>query len=143
MEYHAFAGAEIERSIAMHVAGMISGTSADGIDVALVEISGKSWRAKLRVEKFATVPYPRRVRRAILEASNASSISVAEISHLNFQLGELFASALLKVCGPRKPDLIGSHGQTIFHQGCATGSRVASTMQIGEPAVIAVRTGVT
>ncbi len=131
----------------MDVAGMISGTSADGIDVALVEISGSGWSARPRVKKFATVRYPRRVRQAILEASNATSISVAEISQLNFLVGELFAAALLRVCGRRKPDLIGSHGQTIFHQGRTIRSRtawaIASTMQIGEPAVIAVRTGVT
>jgi anhydro-N-acetylmuramic acid kinase len=134
---------EFEGHIDMHVAGLISGTSADGIDVALVEIAGKSWRAQLQVRKFATVPYPRRVRQAILDASNAAAISVAEISHLNFLLGELFASALLKVCGANKPDLIGSHGQTIYHQGRPAGSRKASTLQIGEPAVIAARTGVT
>jgi anhydro-N-acetylmuramic acid kinase len=127
----------------MNVAGMISGTSADGIDVALVEISGRGWSSALRVKKFATVRYPRRVRQAILEASNAASISVAEISQLNFQVGELFAAALLKVCGRRKPDLIGSHGQTIFHQGRPIRSRIASTVQIGEPAVIAARTSVT
>jgi anhydro-N-acetylmuramic acid kinase len=116
---------------------MISGTSADGIDVALVEISG---RARLHVTKHGTVRYPRRVRQAILAASNATSISVAEISRLNFLIGELFAAALGKVCGRSKPDLIGSHGQTIFHQGRGRG---ASTMQIGEPAVIAARCGVT
>jgi anhydro-N-acetylmuramic acid kinase len=112
---------------------MISGTSADGIDAALVDIRG----AKLRVEAFETIKYPKKVREAILAASNAPSISVREISRLNFQVGELFASAALKVCGRRKPALIGSHGQTIFHEGRA------STLQIGEPAVIAARTGVT
>jgi anhydro-N-acetylmuramic acid kinase len=130
----------------MTVAGMISGTSADGIDVALVELSGRAWSARSRVKKFATVRYPRHVRQAILDASNAAAISTAEISQLNFLVGELFAAALLKVCGPAKPDLIGSHGQTIFHQGRPAafhGPRIASTMQIGEPAVIAARTGVT
>ena len=117
----------------MLVLGMISGTSADGIDAALVDIRGE----QLRVEAFATSKYPKKVREAILAASNATSISVREISQLNFQVGELFARAALRVCGRRKPTLIGSHGQTIFHQGRA------STMQIGEPAVIAERTGVT
>ncbi len=123
----------------MRVAGLISGTSADGIDVALVEISGRGARARLGVQKFATVPYSRALRRRILEASNAKSIAVAEISALNFAIGEAFAAAVAKVCGKRTPALIGSHGQTIFHQGLAP----ASTLQIGEPAVIAARSGVT
>ena len=114
----------------MLVAGLISGTSADGIDVALVRMPA------LRVEMFRTVPYPRDVRKAILAASNAPAIAVAEISRLNFAIGELFAKAVIAVCGKHKPKLIGSHGQTIFHQG-----RV-STLQIGEPALIAVRTGI-
>lgn len=116
----------------MLVLGMISGTSADGIDAALVDIRGD----KLGVEAFQTIPYPRKTREAILAASNAVSISVREISRLNFEVGELFAAAALKVCAKRKPGLIGSHGQTIFHEG-----RI-STLQIGEPAVIAARTGV-
>ena len=99
----------------MRVAGLISGTSVDGIDVAVVDIRGR----RLRVEVFRTIPYPGRVRKAILAISNASSISTREISQLNFLIGELFASALLKVCGEKKPDLIGSHGQTIYHQGQA------------------------
>lgn len=126
----------------MRVAGLISGTSVDGIDVAIVDIQG---RTRLRVEAFRTVPYPDQVRKAILAVSNASSVSTGEISQLNFLIGELFARALLKVCGNRKPDLIGSHGQTIYHQGRAFpchGYRVASTLQIGEPAVIAERAGV-
>jgi len=114
----------------MLVAGLLSGTSADGIDVALVQMPS------LKVVAFRTVPYPREVRKRILAASNAQSISVAEISSLNFLVGKLFADAVIAVRGKRKLDLIGSHGQTIFHEG-----RI-STLQIGEPAVIAARTGV-
>src|SRR5205823_1163451 len=104
------------RHTLMKVAGLISGTSADGIDVALVDLRGSGWSSRVEFQAFRTVPYPRHVREAILTASNAQSISVAKISELNFQVGELFAAALLKVCGRRKPDLIGSHGQTIFHK---------------------------
>ena len=77
----------------MLVIGMISGTSADGIDAALVDIRGE----KLRVEAFETVKYPKKVREAILAASNAASISVREISRLNFEVGELFARAALRL----------------------------------------------
>src|SRR5258708_37897948 len=113
----------------MLVAGLISGTSADGIDVALVRMPA------LKVEVFRTVPYPRDVRKAILAASNSPAIAVAEISRLNFVVGELFAKAVIAGCGKHKPELIGATGQTVLHQG-----RVA-TRQIGEPAGSAVRDG--
>jgi anhydro-N-acetylmuramic acid kinase len=108
----------------MRVAGLISGTSVDGIDVAVVDIDD----TRLEVIAATTVPYPPEVRQAILAVS-----SVAEVSGLNFLLGELFADAV-KQTGI-KVELIGSHGQTIFHG-------VGSTLQIGEGAVIAERTGV-
>ncbi|MFZ0635958.1 MAG: anhydro-N-acetylmuramic acid kinase [Candidatus Acidiferrales bacterium] len=134
----------------MRVLGLMSGTSADGIDVALVRISGAPPRLSVSLEGFHTVPYPRRVREAILRIANLGASSSTEISQLNFVLGELFARAALSACrkfriSPKRVDLIGSHGQTIFHQG-APGkflvARVASTLQIGEPAVIAARTGI-
>ncbi len=135
----------------MLVAGLISGTSADGIDVAVVRVRGSGWRTHLRLEAFHTVPYPPRVRRAVLASCDARRISTAEISQLNFLVGELFARALLQTCRragiqPRSLDLVGSHGQTIYHQGRrgdCHGFRVASTLQIGEPSVIAGLTGVT
>ncbi len=139
------------RGAGLRVAGLISGTSVDGIDVAIVRISGAGARTRLRLEAFQTAPYPPRVRRALLASCNATRISVAEISQLNFLVGELFGRAVVKTCAwaripLRSLDLIGSHGQTIYHQGRATdahGFRLASTLQIGEPAMIAERTGVT
>ncbi|MBZ5610181.1 MAG: anhydro-N-acetylmuramic acid kinase [Acidobacteriia bacterium] len=120
----------------MRVAGLISGTSADGIDVAVVDIDDR-----IQVVAATTVPYPDGVRAAILSVSGAASIS-----RLNFLLGELFAEALQHAGVPLETiDLIGSHGQTIFHEGEPVdflGRRVASTLQIGEPAVIAARTGI-
>jgi len=118
----------------MLVAGLMSGTSADGIDVALVEIRGR----RFRVIDCWTVPYPRRVRRAVLEAR-----TVADIARLHFLLGELYAAAVAR--GPRRPDLVASHGQTVHHEGRPVkflGRRVASTLQIGSAAVIAERLGV-
>lgn len=136
----------------MRVLGLMSGTSADGIDVALARISGAPLRLDARLEHFAAIPFPRVVREEILRLANGAATTTAEISQLDFLLGELFAEAARKACERfrvplAKVSLIGSHGQTIYHQGKATGSfgarRMASTMQIGEPSVIAARTGVT
>ncbi len=124
----------------MRVAGLISGTSVDGIDVAVVDID-----ESLRVVATATIPYPPEVRTAVLSVSNAAT-HTATIARLNFLLGELFAEALERTGVPIATiELIGSHGQTIFHEGEPVdflGRKVASTMQIGEAAVIAERTGI-
>jgi len=109
----------------MRVAGVMSGTSLDGIDVAIVEIRGKN----IETIAFRSTPCPARVREALLNIS-----SVAEVSRLNFALGELYAKAILAVKEP--VELIGLHGQTIYHEGGK------HTLQIGEAAVVAERTGV-
>ncbi len=128
----------------MIVAGVISGTSVDGIDVAIVDID-----QDFKVLGHQSVPYPPGVREAILAVSNANT-HTSSIARLNFLLGELFAEAVIRTCQKialpvGALSLIGSHGQTIFHEGepieCF-GYKVASTMQIGEAAVIAKRTGV-
>jgi anhydro-N-acetylmuramic acid kinase len=124
----------------MRVAGLISGTSVDGIDVAVVDIG-----EGIHVVSTATVPYPQAVREAILSVSNAAT-HTGTIARLNFLLGELFAEALRKAGVPLETiELIGSHGQTIFHEGEPVeflGRKVASTLQIGESAMIAERTGI-
>jgi anhydro-N-acetylmuramic acid kinase len=130
----------------MRVAGLISGTSVDGIDVAVVDISeGVHPGESLGVVATATIPYPSDVREMILSVSNAAT-HTATIARLNFLLGELFAEALGKTGVPLNSiELIGSHGQTIFHEGepvAFLGRKIASTMQIGEAAVIAERTGI-
>jgi anhydro-N-acetylmuramic acid kinase len=135
----------------MLVLGMMSGTSADGIDVALVRLSGESPSLSVKLEGYHHVAYPARVREAILRLANGAPTTTAEISQLNFLLGEEFARAAIAACKRwrvplRKISLIGSHGQTVYHQGAASPfldrSRVASTLQIGEPSVIAGRTGI-
>lgn len=127
--------------------GIMSGTSADGIDVALVRIT----RGGPKLENFAAIPYPAEIRKAVLALGEGRAASAGEVSQLNFLLGEIFARAALSACrkfrvAPARIAFIGSHGQTVFHQGEAVqflGSKIASTLQIGEPSVIAARTGIT
>ncbi|HVB33381.1 MAG TPA: anhydro-N-acetylmuramic acid kinase [Patescibacteria group bacterium] len=134
----------------MRVLGLMSGTSADGIDVALARIDGAPPRLRARLENFITLPFPGPVRRSILGIAEGVSASGAEISRLNVLLGTLFAEAALAACrrfrvSPSAVQLIGSHGQTIYHQGRPSrflGRKLASTLQIGEPAEIAARTGI-
>ena len=121
----------------------MSGTSLDGIDVAIVDIRGLK---RITTVAFRTTPYPEAVREALLAASNANT-HTARIARLDFLLGELYARAVRQTCRrARVPlesvELIGCHGQTIFHEGEPVeflGYRVASTLQIGEAAVIAER----
>ena len=127
--------------------GIMSGTSADGIDVVLVRVAGRN----ASLENFATFPFPSGVQETILKLGEGRAATTGEISQLNFLLGEIFANAALAACkkfrvAPSQIEVIGSHGQTIFHQGAPAtfhGQRIASTLQIGEPSVIAVRTGIT
>jgi anhydro-N-acetylmuramic acid kinase len=126
----------------------MSGTSLDGIDVAVVDIKGRSNALKFTPVAFHTVPYPASVRAALAGVSNTMTHTGA-ISRLNFLLGELYAEAILETCRRKRVPLksihlCGMHGQTIYHEGAPAdylGSKIASTMQIGEPAVVAERTG--
>ena len=144
----------------MIVAGVMSGTSADGIDVALVRITGEvaarhdsragTPRAgSLRIKLIGHVAhtYPKRIRQAVLAAMNARSASVADLARLNNLLGDLYASAVLDAQKKLrvKAQLVGCHGQTIYHQGTLApylGHKLAVTWQTGEAAVIAARVGV-
>ena len=150
----------------MIVAGVMSGTSADGINVALVRISsGNALRHRTRSNKdggssgrerplhtikllgHSEFSYPSKVRVAVLAAMNAKSASVADLSRLNFLLGELYADAILTTQRRFrvKAGLVGCHGQTLYHQGepqTFIGRKVATTWQTGEASVIAARIGV-
>jgi len=152
----------------MIVAGVMSGTSADGINVALVQVgeardagSGSRERSTLttgsrgrgrprhtiKLLGHAEYSYPGKVRAAVLSAMNATQASVADLARLNFLLGELYADAVLATERQFrvKADLVGCHGQTLYHQGEAQaflGRKVAATWQTGEAAVIAARAGV-
>jgi anhydro-N-acetylmuramic acid kinase len=134
----------------MRVLGLISGTSADAIEAAVVHISGAPPHLRARIESHISVPYPAAVRTAILRVAEGASVTTAEISRLNFLLGELFAKAALRAghqfrSPSRRISLIGSHGQTIYHQGQPSnfhGSPITATLQIAEPSIIAERTGI-
>ncbi len=147
----------------MVVAGVMSGTSADGINVALVRLgdsgshemstrpTGSRGRGRPRhiftLLGHAEYSYPAKVRAAVLAAMNSKQASVANLARLNFLLGELYADAVLATqrhCRV-KADLVGCHGQTLYHQGDAQtflGRKVVATWQTGEAALIAARVGV-
>jgi anhydro-N-acetylmuramic acid kinase len=131
------------------VVGLISGTSMDGIDAALVRISGPATQPRVRLVAFEALAYSAPIRHRILRIATGEAVTAGDISQLNFLLGELFATAALRVCrkarvSPSRLAAIGSHGQTVYHQGAPTregGRRIRSTLQIAEPSVIAERTG--
>ena len=133
------------------VLGLMSGTSADAIDVALARISGAPPRLKAKLLNHTSVTFPPQLRKEILRVAEQQPISAGNLSQLNFRLGETFAEAALTACrrfrvSPKTIALIGSHGQTIFHQGDPVpylDDRTASTLQIGEASIIAARTGIT
>jgi len=135
----------------MFVLGLMSGTSADGIDVALARISGAAPNLNAKLLGHTSFQFPPALRKEILRVAEQQPISAGELSQLHFRLGHIYADAILAACKkfripPRRVDLIGNHGQTIFHQGPPIsyfGSPTASTLQIGEGSVIAARTGVT
>lgn len=127
----------------------MSGTSLDGIDVAVIDITGSGFKSKINVLTSHSVPYPRQVREALLSVSNVST-QTGDIARLNFLLGELYVEALEETVERAEIPLssiklIGCHGQTIFHEGQGAqylGKKVASTFQIGESSVISERTGI-
>ena len=134
---------------AMTVAGIMSGTSADGIDVALVRILPSNRTEpndppRIKLLSHVAVPYPAAVRRRVLQAMNGENESVAELSQLHWRLGQLYANAVERAIQPHPTslDLIGCHGQTIYHQAMprrTLGASVACTWQVGEAAMIAAQ----
>ncbi|MDO8301799.1 MAG: anhydro-N-acetylmuramic acid kinase [Sedimentisphaerales bacterium] len=152
----------------LRVAGLMSGTSVDGVDVAIIDYT---WVAQpkqsvavvsspvLQILAFETFSYSAALRKSILKLFNPETARIEDICHLNFAIGEVFAEAVIKLCKKHKIplssiDLIGSHGQTIWHSPNGrvawpeakrghVAPRIRSTLQIGEPCVIAQRTGIT
>jgi len=130
---------------ALTVAGVMSGTSADGVDVALAHITPrKNAPPKLKLLAHHHIAYPPALRHAVLAAMNAQSTSAAELARLNWRLGEFYAAAVAAASHKSNimPQLIGCHGQTIVHQPQTVpylGKPLRCTWQLGEPAPIAER----
>ncbi len=125
----------------VRVIGLMSGTSLDGIDAALVEIVGR--RPRVRVLGFRTTSYPPRLRREILVAAEGGALAAGRLATLHTTVGRQMAHAVLGLCrarrvSPARVALVGSHGHTLHHA-----PQHGVTLQIGEPAEIAVRTGIT
>jgi anhydro-N-acetylmuramic acid kinase len=132
---------------AMTVAGIMSGTSADGIDVALVRISPGAQGPRLKLLHHEEMPFSKRLRAAVLASMDAKSISTAELARLNWHLGIAYSEAVKQTLRvhPAKIHLIGCHGQTIYHQATPAlhaGRKFACTWQIGEMAILAAEIGV-
>jgi len=133
------------------VVGLMTGTSLDGVDAALVEIVGSGLFTRAKLLHFISVPFEPVVREELFKVASGKLISSQTISQLNFLLGILYSEVVFKLCQVAGTDfhdveLIGSHGQTIFHQSEPSlfcGRKIASTLQIGEAAFLAERTGVT
>jgi anhydro-N-acetylmuramic acid kinase len=124
----------------LRIAGLMSGTSADGVDVAIIDYDGR----KVDLVAFGMFPYSHAFQKKIFNLFRPETGRVDEICRMNFEIGERFAAALIKLSKKsgidlKTIDLIGSHGQTIYH----IPRRPRSTLQIGEPSVIAERTGIT
>lgn len=131
----------------MRVIGLISGTSADGIDAAVCDIEGAPPSLRARIVAGNTYPYPPELRARILNTYEPERARTDELSRLNFEVGEVFAQAVASIVAQAglhmgDIDLIASHGQTIWHDVQPDGS-VHSDIQLGEGAVIAERTGIT
>ncbi len=139
-------GAKV-RMKSMVVAGVMSGTSADGVDVAVCRISPARTKGGMPVVKLLGhlgVEYPKGVRAAVLNAMDAQAISVAELGRLNWRLGEVYADAVegAQVRVGVKVGLVGCHGQTVYHQGAEDkylGRALRATWQMGEASVISER----
>ena len=127
----------------------MSGTSVDGIDAVLVRISGHSTSTAVEEVAFRNFPYPHGIKDRIFRLFEPETSSSADICHMNFVLGNLFAGAALQIAEAaginiKNVDIIGSHGQTIYHipEPVDNDYPIISTLQIGEGAVIAHKTGV-
>jgi anhydro-N-acetylmuramic acid kinase len=141
---------ELRKKETKVIVGLMSGTSADGVDVAVVEVKGNGKGTKIKTIGWRTFPFEKDLKWLILKNSQPETSRVDEICRLNFLIAQIYADSILKTLEelnlkPSEVDLIGSHGQTIQHLPNAVemfGYRVKSTLQIGDPGVIAKLTGI-
>jgi len=133
-----------------YIVGLISGTSMDGVDAVLIKLKGCAEKTSFKQIGFITYPYPPGLKERIIEIISNKKVSLDEISRINFLIGEIFGEAALKVCQKSgvaisEIDLIGSHGQTIWHSPVKEemfGHKIGATLQLGDPSTIAVKTGI-
>ena len=132
------------------VIGLMSGTSADGVSAIIAKVKKCGIETSFKLIAYKTYPYPKKIREKIFELFNPSISTVDKICYMNFIIGEVFADACIKIAeeahiSMKNIDLIGSHGQTIYHipkEVRVNNYSSKSTLQIGEPSVIAERTGI-
>ncbi len=139
----------------MRVIGLISGTSVDGIDAALVEITGREWDLEVELLAAQTYPYPGGLRERILGLCAGDALSMAELASLDDAIATAFAHAALKIqadhqnaepknAEPKNAELIGSHGQTVYHRPPdPTTNHLGYSLQLGRGALIAHLTNIT
>jgi anhydro-N-acetylmuramic acid kinase len=146
---HAYTLQGLRRKPSRMIMGLMSGTSADGITTALAEVAGTGETAKIKLRAHKTYPYPEKVRTRLFRLFTPNASTTKDLCEMNFVVGECFADALYRLVedtglSNSDVDAVGSHGQTVWHQPIAepvAGIPAASTLQIGEPAVISSRTG--
>ena len=131
----------------MRIVGLMSGTSADGIEAVLCSVTGAPPALEVRIEAARSTPFEPALGERIHAAARRDSSTVEAVCLLDRELGERFAAAALDVIAaagldPAAVDLVGSHGQTLWHAVDADG-HVRATLQVGDPDVIAERTGIT
>ena len=133
-----------------NVIGLMSGTSIDGVDAVLTRITGNGVNTKIKQLGFITYPFPKEIKKLILRNAELNGGNVTDICKLNFLIARVYVNAIKKLCHGinlplKKIDLIGSHGQTIHHlpkKEILFGYDTSSTLQIGDPSVIAKLTGI-
>lgn len=141
---------KLSKKKSKYVIGLMSGTSVDGVDVVLVQLTGNGTSTKIKQIGFHTYPFPQKMREMILRNAETNGGNVTDICKLNFLIARVYVSAIKSICKkinfpPNKIDLIGSHGQTIHHlpkKEKLFGYDTSSTLQIGDPGVIAKLTGI-
>ena len=132
---------------AMVVAGVMSGTSADGVDVAVCRIApgvGAGASPRVKVVGYRSFRYAKAVRAAVLRVMEGEAVTAAEMSRLHWRLGAIYAECVERTCAELGVEvgLVGCHGQTVYHQSVGAkylGAEVRATWQMGEASVVAER----
>jgi anhydro-N-acetylmuramic acid kinase len=126
------------------VIGLMSGTSVDGVDTALVEISGRDLDLKVELIAGETYPYPPQLRDDILKLGSGAAVSIAELADIDDAIARAFAQAAQQIQFGHPPaTLIGSHGQTVYHRPPQELGELGYSCQLGRGALIAYLTGIT